>query len=140
MGTTFSMNTSLLTQLRAARAAALALTLACAGGAIALTAAPAAAQMDNGGPATRADAAASGGYYDGSKDVALRHVVAGTIANSSAFRVLLAIGSNRTVNVDLENGTEIHPTGTSLAAGMHVEAHGHWSKGTFIADSVNLQS
>jgi hypothetical protein len=96
--------------------------------------------MDGGGPATRAGADAPGGYYDGSSDVALRHVVAGTIANASAFRVLLAIGSNRTVNVDLENGTKIHPTGTSLAAGMHVEAHGHWSKGTFIADSVNLQS
>ena len=85
-------------------------------------------------------APSSGGYYDGSGDAALRHVVAGTIANSSPFRVLLAIGSNRTVNVDLKNGTEIHPTGTTLAAGMHVEAHGHWSKGTFIANSVNLQS
>jgi hypothetical protein len=140
MGTKAGMSISLLTRLRAARAAALALTLACAGGAIAFTGTPAAAQMDNGAPVTRGDAAPAGGYYDGSSDVALRHVVAGTIANSSPFRVLLAIGSNRTVNVDLENGTRIHPKGTNLAAGMHVEAHGHWSKGTFIADSVNLQS
>jgi hypothetical protein len=134
------MNTSLTPQLRAARAAALAFTLTCATGAIAFTAAPAVAQMDNGAPVVQTDAAPAGGYYDGSGNVALRHVVAGTIANSSPFRVLLAIGEHRTVDVDLENGTEIHPTGTSLAAGMHVEAHGHWSKGTFIADSVNLQS
>jgi hypothetical protein len=125
------MNASLSsTQRRAARAAALAFTLMCTGGTVAFTAMPAAAQMDNGGPA---------GYYDGTNDEALRHVVAGTIANSSPYRVLLAIGGDRTVQVDLENGTEIRPTGTNLSAGMHVEAHGHWSKGTFIADEINLR-
>jgi hypothetical protein len=118
-------------QRRAAQATALAFTLMCAGGIVAYTAVPAAAQTDTGAPAT---------YFDGSSDKALRHVVAGTIANSSPFRILLAIGSDRTVNVDLENGTTIHPTGTNLAAGMRVQAHGHWSKGTFIADTVNLQN
>lgn len=103
----------------------------CTGGTVAVTALPAAAQMDSGTP---------GVYYDGSNDEVMRHVVAGTIANSSPYRVLLSVGEDRTVQVDLENGTTIKPTGTNLSSGMHVEAHGHWSKGTFIADEVDLKS
>jgi hypothetical protein len=118
-------------QLRAARAAALAFSLMCTGGTVALTAAPAAAQMNSG---------AIPAYYDGSSDVPMRRGVSGTISSSSPFRVLLAIGDERTVNVDLEHGTVILPTGTSLQAGMHVDVRGHWSQGTFIADSVHVQN
>jgi hypothetical protein len=138
MGKTKTMNIALSSRLRTARVVALAFSVACAGTAFALT--PAAAQTNVGAPPVQGDAGAPDGYYDGSGDTTLRHVVAGTIANASPFRILLAIGSNRTVNVDLQNGTNIRPTGTNLTAGMHVEAHGHWSKGTFIANSVVLQS
>lgn len=118
-------------QLRAARAAALAFTLMCTGGTVALTAAPAVAQMNSGGIPS---------YYDGSNDEPTRHGVSGTIANSSPYRVLLSISDERTVNVDLEHGTVILPTGTSLTAGMHVDIRGRWSNGTFIAESVHVQS
>jgi invasion protein IalB len=118
-------------QLRAARAAALAFTLLCAGGTVAVTALPAAAQMNSGGIPS---------YYDGSNDEPMRRGVSGTIASSSPYRVLLSVSDERTVNVDLEHGTVILPTGVSLQAGMHVDIRGHWSAGTFIAESVHIQS
>lgn len=71
-------------------------------------------------------------YYN-----ATRHTLVGMITYSAPYRLTVQVGPRgRTLPVDLKNGTIIHPTGTSLAPGMHVVLHGYWSNGTFIANRV----
>ncbi len=67
------------------------------------------------------------------------HEVRGTIASASPYRVLLARRGGSTIEVDLVHGTVIAPIGTNLTPGMRIVAHGHWSKGTFIAERVALR-
>ncbi len=67
------------------------------------------------------------------------HLIRGTVASFSPYRILLAEGPERTTQVDLNKGTAILPVGTTITPGMHLMVHGMWSKGVFVADRVMLR-
>lgn len=68
-----------------------------------------------------------------------QHILIGTVSSFQPYRMRLATGGDRTIRVDLENGTVIRPEGLNLAPGEQVAVMGHWSKGTFIAHRVVLR-
>jgi hypothetical protein len=113
--------------------AALALTVAVAGGAtLAMLPVAAAAQIPP--YAQPYDGSGYGYHYD-----SVEHLLRGTVASFSPYRVLLARDDRETTEVDLKKGTVIEPVGTSITPGMHLAVHGYWSKGVFIADRVTLR-
>jgi hypothetical protein len=70
---------------------------------------------------------------------AARHILHGTVASFSPYRLLLARVDGQTTEVDLKNGTIINPVGTTITPGMRVNVRGYWSKGVFIANRVTLR-
>jgi hypothetical protein len=68
-----------------------------------------------------------------------RHILHGTVASFSPYRMLLARADGQTTEVDLKNGTIINPVGTTITPGMRVNVRGYWSKGVFIANRVTLR-
>ena len=80
------------------------------------------------------DGSGYGYHYD-----SVEHLLRGTVASFSPYRVLLARDDRETTEVDLKKGTVIEPVGTSITPGMHLAVHGYWSKGVFIADRVTLR-
>ncbi|HUY40808.1 MAG TPA: hypothetical protein VMV82_04490 [Candidatus Dormibacteraeota bacterium] len=68
------------------------------------------------------------------------HVILGTVAGFTPYRLTVALRNGGTQMVDLKNGTAIFPTGQTPATGEHVALIGYYSKGTFIANRVILRS
>ena len=113
------------------RSMPLALALAALGEATLATALPASAQMP--------PYAQPGSGYEGYGYDSAAHVLHGTVASFSPYRLLLARDDQETTEVDLKHGTAIDPVGTSITPGMHVRIRGYWSKGVFIANRVMLR-
>lgn len=67
------------------------------------------------------------------------HVILGTVAGFSAYRLTIAHRSGVTQTIDLKPGTAIFPTGQTPSEGERVAIVGYWSRGTFIADRVILR-
>ncbi len=66
------------------------------------------------------------------------HVILGTVAGFTPYRLTVALPNGGTQMVDLKNGTEIYPTGATPSEGERVALVGYYSKGTFIANRVIL--
>jgi len=67
------------------------------------------------------------------------HVMLGTVADFSPYRLTINRPDGLTETIDLKNGTIIHPTGTTPQRGMRVALVGYYSNGTFIANRVVLR-
>jgi hypothetical protein len=68
-----------------------------------------------------------------------RHVMLGTVADFSPYRLTIARADGLTETIDLKNGTVIRPTGATPTQGEHVALVGYYSNGTFIANRVVLR-
>jgi hypothetical protein len=67
------------------------------------------------------------------------HVMLGTVANFSPYRLTIARRNGVVQTVDLKHGTVIFPTGATPAQGERVALVGYYSNGTFIANRVILR-
>lgn len=67
------------------------------------------------------------------------HVILGTVAGFTPYRLTIAHRDGSTQTVDLKRGTAIFPTGQTPGAGEHVAIVGYWSQGTFIANRIILR-
>jgi hypothetical protein len=68
------------------------------------------------------------------------HVMLGIVTNFSPYRLTLRRRNGITQTIDLKNGTEIFPQGSTPGQGQRVAVLGYWSNGTFIANRLVLQS
>jgi hypothetical protein len=67
------------------------------------------------------------------------HVMLGTVAGFTPYRLTIAHRDGSTQTIDLKPGTAIFPTGQTPSEGEHVAIVGYWSRGTFIADRLILR-
>jgi len=67
------------------------------------------------------------------------HVMLGTVANFTPYRLTVMRRNGNVQTVDLKNGTVIRPTGATPSPGEHVALVGYYSNGTFIANRVVLR-
>jgi hypothetical protein len=72
-------------------------------------------------------------HYDG------HHVMLGTVADFSPYRLTVARRNGMVQTVDLKRGTVIYPTGATPNQGERVALVGYYSNGTFIANRVILR-
>ena len=66
------------------------------------------------------------------------HVMLGTVAAFTPYRLTVARHNGVVQTVDLKHGTVIYPTGATPATGERVALVGYYSNGTFIANRVIL--
>jgi hypothetical protein len=92
-------------------------------GAIASTAAPAAAQY----------APYAYGPYQ------RQNVVNGIVTYFYQFNMTIQAPSGAIIPVQLHQGTIINPLGLSLAPGMPVTVRGYWANGAFFANRIRLR-
>jgi hypothetical protein len=69
-----------------------------------------------------------------------RHVILGTVASFSPYRLQVARRDGVMQMIDLKNGTVILPTGATPATTQRVAVVGYYSRGTFIANRVLLRN
>jgi hypothetical protein len=67
------------------------------------------------------------------------HVMLGTVADFSPYRLTVSRRNGVVQTVDLKHGTVIHPTGATPTQGERVALVGYYSNGTFIANRVILR-
>ena len=67
------------------------------------------------------------------------HVMLGTVADFSPYRLTVARRNGQVQTVDLKHGTVIYPTGATPKQGERVAIVGYYSNGTFIANRVILR-
>lgn len=67
------------------------------------------------------------------------HVVVGTVANFSPYRLTLVRRNGIEQTVDLRNGTQIFPLGATPSPGERAAMVGYWSNGTFIVNRLVLR-
>lgn len=67
------------------------------------------------------------------------HVILGTVADFSPYRLTVAQRNGNVQTVDLKHGTVIYPTGATPTQGERVALVGYFSNGTFIANRVILR-
>jgi hypothetical protein len=67
------------------------------------------------------------------------HVMLGTVAAFSPYRLTVARRNGMIQTVDLKHGTVIYPTGATPSQGERVALVGYYSNGTFIANRVILR-
>lgn len=67
------------------------------------------------------------------------HVMLGTVAAFSPYRLTVARRNGIVQTVDLKHGTIIYPTGATPTTGERVALVGYYSNGTFIANRVILR-
>ncbi|MGA8326335.1 MAG: hypothetical protein WB757_09655 [Candidatus Cybelea sp.] len=72
-------------------------------------------------------------HYDG------HHVMLGTVADFSPYRLTVARRNGMVQTIDLKHGTVIYPTGATPTQGERVALVGYYSSGTFIANRVILR-
>jgi hypothetical protein len=67
------------------------------------------------------------------------HVMLGTVADFSPYRLTVARHNGVVQTVDLKHGTVIYPTGATPTQGERVSLLGYYSNGTFIVNRVILR-
>jgi hypothetical protein len=67
------------------------------------------------------------------------HVMLGTVADFSPYRLTVARHNGMVQTVDLKHGTVIYPTGATPTQGERAALVGYYSNGTFIANRVILR-
>lgn len=67
------------------------------------------------------------------------HVVLGTVAGFTPYRLTVMRRNGYVETVDLKNGTVIRPRGATPSPGERVALVGYYSNGTFIANRVILR-
>jgi hypothetical protein len=67
------------------------------------------------------------------------HVMLGTVASFSPYRLTVARRNGDVQTVDLKHGTVIYPTGATPMQGQRVSLLGYYSNGTFIVNRVILR-
>jgi len=91
-------------------------------GALATTAAPAAAQYLP--PA----------YYG-----VHQNAIQGVVTYFSAFNMTVVAPNGASVPVQLHQGTIIAPLGATIVPGMHVIVRGYWGNGVFFANRIRIR-
>jgi hypothetical protein len=67
------------------------------------------------------------------------HVILGTVAHFSPYRVSIQRPDGMVQTVDLKNGTVIRPTGATPRPGDRIAAYGYYSNGTFVVNGLILR-
>lgn len=69
----------------------------------------------------------------------VHHVVLGSVAGFTPYRLTVQRADGMMQTVDLKNGTLIYPTGATPTQGERAAIVGYYSNGTFIANRVILR-